>query len=195
MKTITYQDNMQLWRMESAAEKAGYKKTDDCYWCQIFRNSETGGEFCTSREEDSTNDPAADLAKMLTPSATEEPAEAMRPIMDRLTALKAESIAEADPFITLYITRTGDMIQTGKPAEVTLEEYPEISRTWTRRVAVELPAGFEAAEAGDGRKHIFRGSDCYELTANADGVPCIIDHTQRGGPFIPLPILSEGWGI
>ena len=30
---------------------------------------------------------------------------------------------------TLYITRTGDMIQTGKPAEVTLEEYPEISRT------------------------------------------------------------------
>ena len=98
MKTITYQDNMQLWRMESAAEKAGYKKTDDCYWCQIFRNSETGGEFCTSREEDSTNDPAADLAKMLTPSATEEPAEAMRPIMDRLTALKAESIAEADPF-------------------------------------------------------------------------------------------------
>ena len=98
MKTITYQDNMQLWRMESAAEKAGYKKTDDCYWCQIFRNSETGGEFCTSREEDSTNDPAADLAKMLTPSATEEPAEPKRPIMDRLTALKAESIAEADPF-------------------------------------------------------------------------------------------------
>lgn len=31
--------------------------------------------------------------------------------------------------------------------------------------------------------------------ANADGVPCIIDHTQRGGPFIPLQILSEGWGI
>ena len=63
-----------------------------------FPQLETGGEFCTSREEDSTNDPAADLAKMLTPSATEEPAEAMRPIMDRLTALKAESIAEADPF-------------------------------------------------------------------------------------------------
>ena len=96
---------------------------------------------------------------------------------------------------TLYITRTGDMIQTGKPAEVTLEEYPEISRTWMRRVEVELPDGYEVAEAGDGRKHIFCGSDCYELTANADGVPCIIDHTQRGGPFIPLPILSEGWDI
>lgn len=46
---------------------------------------------------------------------------------------------------TLYITRTGDMIRMGKPAEVTLEEYPEISRTWIRRVTVELPAGFEAA--------------------------------------------------
>ena len=96
---------------------------------------------------------------------------------------------------TLYITRTGDMIRTGKPAEVTLEEYPGISRTWIRRITVDLPAGFEIAEAGDGRKHIFRGADCYELTANADGVPCIIDHTQRGGPFIPLPILSEGWDI
>lgn len=94
---------------------------------------------------------------------------------------------------TLYITRTDDMIRIGTPAEVTLDEYPEISRTWTRRVTVELPAGFEVAEAGDGRKHIFRGSDCYELAANVGGVPCIIDHTQLGGPFIPLQILSEGW--
>lgn len=94
---------------------------------------------------------------------------------------------------TLYITRTGDMIQTGKPAAVTLDEYPEISRTWTRRVVVDLPAGFETTEAGDGRRHIFRGPDAYELTANADGIPCIIDHTQRGGPYIPLDIISEGW--
>ena len=98
MKTITYQDNMQLWRMESAAKKAGYKKTDDCYWCQIFRNAETGDKFVTSREEDSTNDPLADLAEALTPSTTDEPAEAIHTIMSRLTALKAESIAEADPF-------------------------------------------------------------------------------------------------
>ena len=96
---------------------------------------------------------------------------------------------------TLYITRTGDMIRPGKPAEVTLDEYPEISRTWIRRIIVELPAGFEAAEAGDGRNHIFRGSDCYALTANADGVPCILDHTQRGGPVIPLRVLSDGWDI
>lgn len=94
---------------------------------------------------------------------------------------------------TLYITRTGDMIELGQSACVTLDEFPEISRTWTRRVLVDLPAGFDVAEAGDGRKHIFRGSDCYEMTANADGIPCIIDHTKQGGPYIPLAILSEGW--
>lgn len=98
MKTINYQTNEQLWSIERAAKNAGYKKTDDCYWCQIFRNPEAKTEFCTSREEDSTNDPLADLAEMLTPSTTEEPAEAVQAIMDRLTALKAESIAEADPF-------------------------------------------------------------------------------------------------
>lgn len=98
MKTITYQSNEQLWRLEDAAQAAGYKKTSDCYWCQIFANAETGDEFCASREEDSTNDPLADLAEMLTPSTTEEPAEAVQAIMDRLTVLKAESIAEADPF-------------------------------------------------------------------------------------------------
>ena len=35
---------------------------------------------------------------MLTPSTDEEPAEAVQAIMDRLTALKAESVSEADPF-------------------------------------------------------------------------------------------------
>lgn len=98
MKRITYQVNEQLWSVESIAKKAGYKKTDDCYWCQIFRNSETGDAFASVREEDSTNNPVADLAEMLTPSTTEEPAEAVQAIMDRLTVLKAESIAEADPF-------------------------------------------------------------------------------------------------
>ena len=98
MTTITYQTNEQLWSLENAAQAAGFRKTSDCYWAQIFANSETGEEFCASREEDSTNDPAADLAAMLTPSTTEEPAESVRPIMDRLTALKAESVAAADPF-------------------------------------------------------------------------------------------------
>ena len=68
MENITYQTNEQLWRIENTAASAGYKKTNDCYWAQIFRNPETGHEFCTSREENSTNDPAADLAAMLNPT-------------------------------------------------------------------------------------------------------------------------------
>ena len=67
MENITYQTNEQLWRIENTAASAGYKKTNDCYWGQIFRNSATGHEFGTSREENSTNDPAADLAAMLNP--------------------------------------------------------------------------------------------------------------------------------
>lgn len=65
MKTITYKTNEQLWSIENAATAAGYQKTNDCYWAQIFRNAETGHEFSTSREENSSNDPAADFAEML----------------------------------------------------------------------------------------------------------------------------------
>ena len=51
MENITFQTNEQLWKIENAAASAGYKKTNDCYWAQIFRNEETGHEFSTSREE------------------------------------------------------------------------------------------------------------------------------------------------
>ena len=68
MENITYQTNEQLWRIENTAASAGYKKTNDCYWAQIFRNEETGHEFSTRREEDSPNDPAADLVAMLAPT-------------------------------------------------------------------------------------------------------------------------------
>lgn len=74
MKNITFQTNEQLRKIENAAASAGYRKTNDCYWAQIFRNEETGHEFSTSREENSANDPAADLVAMLTP-AEEIPAE------------------------------------------------------------------------------------------------------------------------
>ena len=97
MKKITYQTNRQLWTLQNALENAGYSKTADCYWSQIY-TSANGDEIVLDRDEDTTNDPAAGLAEMLIPSTTEEPAEALQPIIDRLTALKAESVAEADPF-------------------------------------------------------------------------------------------------
>lgn len=97
MKKITYQTNRQLWTLQNALKSAGYSKTADCYWSQIY-TSANGDEIALDRDEDTTNDPAADLAEMLAPSTAEEPAEAIQSIMSRLTALKAESIAEADPF-------------------------------------------------------------------------------------------------
>lgn len=97
MKKITYQTNRQLWTLQNALESAGYSKTADCYWSQIY-TSANGDEIVLDRDEDTTNDPATDLAEMLTPSTTEEPAEVIQAIMSRLTALKAESVAEADPF-------------------------------------------------------------------------------------------------
>ena len=72
MKNINYRTNSQLWNIEDTAAAAGYEKTSDCYWCQIFTNAATGDQFTTTREESSTNDPAADLAVILAPST--EPA-------------------------------------------------------------------------------------------------------------------------
>lgn len=105
MKNITFQTNEQLWKIENAVASAGYRKTDDCYWAQIFRNEETGHEFSTSREENSTNDPAADLVAMLTP-AEETPAEEEQRenILDRVAAeLEARKDRSAwDKGVTVY---------------------------------------------------------------------------------------------
>lgn len=94
--------------------------------------------------------------------------------------------------ITIYITRTGDMIKFGMPANVYLYELPTISRTWIRRAEVELPDGFSLGENQNGLPAVCRGNDTYELTVNAGETPCIIDHTNYG-KYIPLTIISEGW--
>lgn len=93
---------------------------------------------------------------------------------------------------TMYITRTGDMIEFGKPAQVTLYEHPTVSRVWTRRAEVDLPDGFEVGQNMYGRPMICRDGETYELTVSAEESPCIIDHTDYG-KYIPLKILSEGW--
>lgn len=63
---IHYSTNDQLWSMESAAEKAGYKKTEDCYWVQIFINGEN--YIVTTREDaaDIIGDPVKHFNALLT---------------------------------------------------------------------------------------------------------------------------------
>ena len=100
MTNITFQTNEQLWKIENAAASAGYRKTNDCYWAQIFRNEETGHEFSTSREENTTNDPAADLVAMLTPAEevpAEEPADPAAEVFPGLVkAVNAEAELRKD---------------------------------------------------------------------------------------------------
>lgn len=93
---------------------------------------------------------------------------------------------------TMYITRTGDMIEFGTPAQVTLYEHPTVSRAWIRRAEVELPDGFCLGENRYDQPAICRNGETYELTVNTQEVPCIIDHADHG-KYIPLKILSEGW--
>ena len=95
---------------------------------------------------------------------------------------------------TLYITCTGDMLRLGIPALVTLDEYPDVSRTWVRRAIVELPEGYYVGEANCCKRMIFKAGKegAFDLAADSHDNPVLIDHTD-GGKFIRLPILSEGW--
>lgn len=92
---ITYQTNEQLWRIENAAASAGYEKTADCYWSQIFSNAKTGDSFTTTREEESTNDPAADLAAILNPA---DPAAEVFPELVKAVNAEAEQRKDGKRF-------------------------------------------------------------------------------------------------
>lgn len=94
---------------------------------------------------------------------------------------------------TIFITQTGDMIKTGAPARATLYEFP-VSRTWTRRVQVELPEGYTVACTVDNLPGIFNPENVYmPLAANSAGDPVLLDVNSYGSPHIPLKIMQEGW--
>lgn len=68
---ISYNNNEQLWSMESIAAAHGYTKTEECYWVQIFTN-ENGDSIVTTRDDAETlSDPAVRLAEILDPQPDE----------------------------------------------------------------------------------------------------------------------------
>ena len=73
---IHYATNDQLWSMEHAAAKAGYEKTEECYWTQIFTNGEN--TIVTIREDaaDIIGDPVARFKAIVNP----EPVQGKKPI-------------------------------------------------------------------------------------------------------------------
>lgn len=93
---------------------------------------------------------------------------------------------------TLYITKDREAYRLGLDPIVQLWEPESISRTWIRRVVVELPEGFQAHESASCNLCLYSGNQDYGLATNKEGDPIIVDHNNNG-QFIPLSIVSEGW--
>ena len=66
---IMYNENAQLWKMEKLLTSAGYHKTENCYWAQIYENI-NGDSVVAQREGTSVciADPVDRLARYLAPS-------------------------------------------------------------------------------------------------------------------------------
>lgn len=93
---------------------------------------------------------------------------------------------------TLYIIKEADDYRFGRGSVVRLQEPEYVSRTWIRKVTVELPDGFEVAENQCGEKFVYRGDQQYEVSTDKNEDPVIIDHTNRGA-YIRMDVLAEGW--
>lgn len=92
MEKIAYMTNEQLWKIENAAQEAGFLKTADCYWSQIFRNPETGEEFGTAREDFCEADPVEAAAALL--KSTKKPTLTVQAIRERVEAKRPRSAWE-----------------------------------------------------------------------------------------------------
>lgn len=93
---------------------------------------------------------------------------------------------------TLYIIKDEDGYRLGAEPVVRLWEPEWISRTWIRKVTVDLPEGFQTGINHYGEPMIFRGEEHYEIGTDGKENPVIIDH-KNNGAYIHLPILTEGW--
>ena len=62
---IVYTKNEELWKMENIAESHGYKKTQDCYWVQIFEDSNGNHVVMTREDGELLSNPCDRLEAML----------------------------------------------------------------------------------------------------------------------------------
>lgn len=105
---IMYNENTQLWKMEKLLTAAGYRKTEDCHWVQIYENR-NGDTVVTQREDTSVciADPVDRLTRYLDPQP--EPARTF----DRTAAvLKARRNRSAwDKGVTAYALELLDSVR------------------------------------------------------------------------------------
>lgn len=66
---IVYTKNQERCKMENIAEYHGYKKTQDCYWVQIFEDSNGNHIVMTREDGELLSDPCDRLEAMLSETA------------------------------------------------------------------------------------------------------------------------------
>lgn len=197
---ITYQTNEQLWRIENAAASAGYEKTADCYWSQIFSNAKTGDSFTTTREEESTNDPAADLAAILNPA---DPAADVEKWKEKqLFKLRTVAVASALSFLSVAVewkrssyfgynptatARTDDGTFTGRASGCGYDkESAAVAEALNQSPAV-LRVLYEAAE-----KHMENGESFKTLSSGCVSWGDVLGY---GSGYAILPYFEGGVGV
>ena len=72
---IVYTKNEELWKMEKIAKSHGYKKMQDCYWVQIFEDTNGNTIVMTREDGELLSNPCDRLESMLEEVAAEGAAE------------------------------------------------------------------------------------------------------------------------
>ena len=72
---IVYTKNEEFWKMKKIAESHGYKRTQDCYWVQIFEDTNGNHIVMTREDGELLSSPCDRLEAMLKETAPEEAAE------------------------------------------------------------------------------------------------------------------------
>ena len=71
-----YTKNEELWKMKKIAESHGYKQTQDCYWVQIFEDTNGNHIVMTREDGELLSNPCDRLEAMLKETASKEASEA-----------------------------------------------------------------------------------------------------------------------
>lgn len=72
---IVYTKNEELWKMKKIAESHGYKQTQDCYWVQIFEDTNGNHIVMTREDGELLSNPCDRLESMLEETTAEGAAE------------------------------------------------------------------------------------------------------------------------
>ena len=131
---IVYTENKELWKMAKIAENHGYKKTQDCYWVQIFEDSNGNHIVMTREDGELLSNPCDRLEAMLTETAAEEAAEEAQQesTLDNVAAeLEARKNRSAwDKGVTVYALELVEELRERAAYEWCIPEPGKECREW-----------------------------------------------------------------